>query len=436
MSPSTRQSANSADEVGREMHQLIADLYPLCRSITGDGLRETLRRLQSYAPVTTHEVPTGTPVLDWTVPREWNIRDAYVKDARGEKVIDFGRSNLHVLNYSVPVHRTVPLAELKAHCFTLPDHPGWIPYRTSYYAESWGFCLSHDRLAGLPEGDYEVCIDATLAPGHLSYGELFLPGESTDEILISTHVCHPSLCNDNLSGIAVAIFLAASLEGRHRRHGVRFLFVPGTIGSIAWLALNADVVSRIQSGLVLASVGDAGGLHYKKSRRGNTEMDRAVARVLRESGRPHELMDFTPYGYDERQYCSPGFNLAVGCLSRTPYGRYSEYHTSADNLDFVRPEALADSLAVCREVVDVLDGNRTYRSRNPRGEPQLGRRGLYHAIGGQTTTLPSESALLWVLNLSDGTHSLLDIADRSGLRFSEVRSAAELLAAHELLSFQ
>jgi aminopeptidase-like protein len=433
MSTPGRQPADAAEEVGGRMHDLIAGLYPICRSITGNGVRETLRRLESFAPITMHEVPTGTPVLDWTVPREWNIRDAYVKNSRGERIVDFQRCNLHVLNYSVPVHRVVPLAELKEHCFTVPEYPSRIPYRTSYYGEAWGFCLPHEQLTGLAEGDYEVCIDSTLAPGNLTYGELFLPGDSADEILISTHVCHPALCNDNLSGIAVAIFLAASLEGRRRRHGIRFLFIPGTIGSIAWLALSPDAVSRVRHGLVLASVGDSGAVHYKASRRGDADVDRAVARVLSESGRPHELMEFSPYGYDERQYCSPGFDLPVGCLSRTPYGRYPEYHTSADNLAFVRPDALADSLAVCQEVIEMLEGNRSYQNRNPRGEPQLGRRGLYHAIGGSAEPA-SEGALLWVLNLSDGRHSLLDIADRSGLRFADVRRAAELLAAHELLS--
>jgi aminopeptidase-like protein len=423
-----------AQDIGAEMYALIADLYPICRSITGDGFRETLRRLESLIPLTAHEVPSGTKVLDWTVPQEWNIRDAYVKNARGERVVDFQRSTLHVLNYSTPVHRTVSLDELRAHCFTLPDHPDWIPYRTSYYAPAWGFCLTQRELEALPEGDYEVHIDSTLAPGHLTYGELVLPGETSNEILISCHACHPSLCNDNLSGIAVATYLARHLQGQKRRHTYRFLFIPGTIGSITWLAANEAAVQRIKHGLVLASVGDAGDLHYKASRQGNADIDRAVAHVLRHTARPFEVMPFTPYGYDERQYCSPGYDLAVGCLSRTPYGRYAEYHTSADNLDFVRPAALADSYATCLAVFDVLDGDEAYLNLCSKGEPQLGRRGLYGAIGGRSEQRVDELALLWVLSLSDGRHRLLDIAERSGLPFATIRRAATALVAHDLLS--
>jgi len=427
-------SAATATDLGGQMHELIADLLPICRSITGDGVRETLRRLQELVPLVTHEVPSGTQVLDWTVPNEWNIRDAWVKNAQGERVVDFRRSNLHVVNYSTPVRRTVSLPELLSHCFSLPDHPDWIPYRTSYYSETWGFCLTQRQLESLTPGDYEVCIDATLAPGALTYGELVLPGETTDEILVSTHVCHPSMCNDNLSGVAVATHLARYLQRERRRFTYRFLFIPGTIGSITWLARNEAVVPRIKHGIVLASVGDAGHVHYKRSRRGNAEIDRAVAHVLGRLGKPFELMEFTPYGYDERQYCSPGYDLAVGCLSRTPYARYPEYHTSADDLDFVRPEALADSYATLLAVFDVLEGNATYRNLNPKGEPQLGRRGLYGPVGGGTGERVDELALLWVLNQSDGRHSLLDVAERSGRPFAAIRRAADRLLASGLLA--
>jgi len=426
-------AAAPATDIGAQMHGLIADLYPICRSITGDGFRETLQRLQAHVPLSVHEVPSGTRVLDWTVPNEWNIRDAYVQNARGERMVDFRRSNLHVLSYSAPVHRRVSLEELKAHCFSIPEHPDWIPYRTSYYQEAWGFCLTHRQLQALAEDEYEVHIDSTLAPGHLTYGELVLPGETSDEILISCHACHPSLCNDNLSGVAVATFLARYLQGQRRRYSYRFLFIPGTIGPITWLARNEDVVPRIKHGLVLAGVGDAGSVHYKRSRRGDAEIDRAVAHVLR-TGRPHELLDFTPYGYDERQYCSPGYDLPVGCLSRTPYGRYPQYHTSADDLDFVRAEALADSYATCRAVFEVLEGNETLVNQSPKGEPQLGRRGLYGAIGGQSQQQVDEGALLWVLNLSDGRHDLLNIAERAGLPFAAIRRAADLLVGHDLLA--
>jgi aminopeptidase-like protein len=417
------------------MYRLVAELYPLCRSITGDGLRESLRRVARHIPLAINEVPSGTRVFDWTVPKEWNIRDAYVTGPSGGRVIDFRRCNLHVVGYSVPVRRRLSLGELRPHLFTLPEHPDWIPYRTSYYVEDWGFCLTHRQLMALEEGEYEVVIDSSLRDGHLTYGELSLPGRTADEVLISTHACHPSLCNDNLSGIAVATFLARWLAGRRGAHRLsyRFLFLPGTIGAITWLCLNEARTARIAHGLVAACLGDPGRFTYKKSRRGDAEIDRAVANVLRHSGREHEVVEFSPYGYDERQYCSPGFDLPVGCLSRTPHGRFPEYHTSADDLDLVRPEALAESLAVYRAVVDVLERNLVYLSTNPRCEPHLGHRGLYPAVGGAGDPARAQHAMLWVLNLADGAHSLLDISDRSGLPFDLVAAAADTLVRHRLL---
>jgi aminopeptidase-like protein len=412
--------------IGRRLYDYIADLYPLCRSLTGEGLRETLRRLQRLVPLTLHEVATGTPAFDWIVPKEWNIRDAWVKNARGARVIDFQRSNLHVVSYSVPVRRRMSLAELRPHLHTLPDRPDWIPYRASFYDETWGFCLSQRDLDAMDDSEYEVCIDASLEPGSLTYGEYHLPGESTNEILVSCHVCHPSLANDNLSGIAVAAALARHLSKLSRRHSYRFLFLPGTIGPIVWLARNEALVPRIRHGLVLVCLGDSGPLTYKKSRRGDAVIDRAATHVLRYAG-DHEVEEFSPYGYAERQYCSPGFNLPVGRLSRTPHGRFPEYHTSADNLDFVRPEHLASSFRACLAVFDVLENDRTYINLNPKCEPQLGKYGLYAEIG------DNEMAMLWVLNLSDGRHSLLDIAERAGLRFEAVRIAADLLREHSLL---
>lgn len=420
------------ETLGAELHALIAELYPICRSITGDGVRETLRLLQRHIDVSVHEVPTGTPVFDWTVPPEWNIRDAYVKNSRGERVIDFQKSNLHVVNYSVPVHEKMSLAALRPHLFTLPANPDWIPYRTSYYKKTWGFCLSHKQFLDLSEDEYEVCIDATLADGHLSYGEMYLPGETADEILISTHICHPSLANDNLSGIAVASFLAKHLAQSERRYSYRFLYIPGTIGAITWLCRNESGVSRIKHGLVLAGVGDSGPLSYKKSRRGNTEIDQAAIHTLRHFAPETQVLDFSPYGYDERQYCSPGFNLAVGRLSRTPHGTFPEYHTSADNLSFVRPRSLAESFKACFAILSILERNRTYINTSPKCEPQLGARGLYRAIGGATDNT-AELAMLWVLNLSDGSHSLLEIAERAHLTFDSIHQAAVVLHEHGLL---
>ncbi|MEW2219692.1 DUF4910 domain-containing protein [Streptomyces sp. NPDC006990] len=425
---------------GDEMYALVERLYPLCRSITGDGVRATLEIVGEHLPLQTHEVPTGTRVLDWTVPQEWNIREAYIADSTGRRVVDFADSSLHVLGYSVPVSATMPLAELRAHLHTLPDHPSWVPYRTSYYAPEWGFCLAQDTLDALPDGMYEVRIDSTLTDGHLTYAEHVVPGQVADEVLVSCHVCHPSLANDNLAGIAVATFLARALAERTPWYTYRFLFAPGTIGAITWLARNTDRVQgpsparaepgaggQVEHGLVLACAGDRGGLTYKQSRRGDAEIDRVLRHVLRTSERPHRITEFTPYGYDERQFCSPGFDLGVGSLCRTPYAGYPEYHTSADNLDFVTPEAMADTLAVCREAFAVLDRNRRYVNLSPYGEPQLGRRGLYESLGGRSDAKQAQLAMLWVLNLSDGAHSLLDVAERSGLPFGTVAVAADAL---------
>ncbi|MEV4108173.1 DUF4910 domain-containing protein [Nonomuraea sp. NPDC049695] len=408
---------------GDQMHALVERLYPICRSITGDGVRRTLEIVGEHLPLTVTEVPTGTEVLDWNVPKEWNIRDAYVKDASGRRVIDFRESNLHVVGYSVPVSGTYTLEELRPRLHTLPDQPDLIPYRTSYYAETWGFCLSQNALDALGEGPYEVLIDSTLEDGSLTIAEHVVPGRLPDEVVISCHVCHPSLANDNLAGIAVAVALALQLK--EPRYTYRFLFMPGTIGAITWLARNRERVHLVAAGLTLACAGDPGSLTYKRSRRGDAEIDRAVEQVLED--RPHRVLDFSPYGYDERQFCSPGFNLPFGGLTRTPYAGYPEYHTSGDNPGFVTPEAMEDTLDALTQVVGVLEGNRTYVNLSPYGEPQLGRRGLYGSLGGRSDTKQAQMAMLWVLNLSDGEHSLLDIARRSELPFAAVERAAHAL---------
>ncbi len=414
-------------ELGRDTYALISEMYPICRSITGNGFRQTMEILRRHISLELHEVPSGTQVFDWTIPKEWNIRDAYVKNSKGERVIDFQKSNLHVLNYSIPVRRTMSLDELNKHLFTLPEHPDWIPYRTSYYRENWGFCISHNDLMRLEDGDYDVLIDSTLEDGALTYGEYLLQGEVETEILISCHACHPSLANDNLSGVALATVLAKYLRTLKCRYSYRFLFIPGTIGAITWLARNENTTGRIRNGLVLTGLGDAGMITYKKSRRGNAEIDRAAAHVLKLAGHDHRIIDFHPYGYDERQYCSPGFDLPVGRISRTPYGEYPEYHTSADNMDFVQPQYLQDSFEKILKILNILDNNRGYLSLNPKCEPQLGKRGLYSSAGAD------EVALLWVLNMSDGGHDLLNIAERAGIGFASVLDAAQRLLKKGLL---
>lgn len=419
--------------LGQTMHDFMAELYPICRSITGNGVRETLSRVKEQIPLEIHEVPSGTKVFDWSVPAEWNITDAFVKDRQGNRVVDFRRSNLHVVNYSVPIHARMPLAELKPHLHTLPDHPTWIPYRTSYYKENWGFCLSHKQLSEMPEDEFEVCIESTLSPGSLTYGEHYLRGATEEEVLISCHVCHPSLCNDNLSGLSVATALAKTMAEAPRRYSYRFIFIPATIGSITWMALNEASLKKIRHGLVITGVGDGGAATYKKSRQGDAEVDRAMQHVLRHDEPGHRVIDFFPYGYDERQYCSPAFNLPVGCLMRTPHGQYPEYHTSADNLDFVRPESLAGSYRHCVSLFEILEHNKTYMNQSPKCEPQLGRRGLYRQVAGQQDAQMFELSILWALNMSDGRHSLLDIAERAGIPFATIYKAAGMLKEHSLL---
>ena len=418
--------------IGTDMHHMISELYPICRSITGNGTRETLRFIQKRIPLEIHEVPTGAKVFDWVVPNEWNIKEAYIKDASGRRIVDFADSNLHVVGYSVPFKAKLSFDELKKHLFTLPEHPQWIPYRTSYYKENWGFCLSHERFSAMTNGEYEICIDSSLREGHLSYGECLIPGETSDEVLLSCHICHPSLCNDNLSGISLAVSVAERLRQKPRRYSYRLLFIPGTIGSITWLALNEARVSVIKHGLVIAGVGDRGGFTYKRTRRGNADVDKVFEYVLANCA-DSRIIDFIPYGYDERQFCSPGFDLPVGCIMRTPFGEYPEYHTSADNLDFVTPHALTDSFEKCIAALDILDNNAVYLNQNPKCEPQLGKRGLYQSVGGQSHTRFDEMVIFWILNLSDGAHSLLDIAKKSGYQFSIIKETADLLSEKGLL---
>jgi len=420
-------------EVGRDMYRFISEVFPICRSITGNGIRKTLNIIKNHIPLTVSEIPTGTQVFDWIVPKEWNIKEAYIKNSKHETIIDFRENNLHILSYSVPVKKKVSLRELKDHLFTLPEYPEWIPYRTSYYKENWGFCVSHNQFTNLMEDDYEVMIDSSLEDGYLTYGEYFIEGEKADEILISCHICHPSLCNDNLSGIALVVFLAKCLRRQPLKYSYRFLFIPGTIGAITWLCLNEPNVSKIKHGLVAACLGDSGEFTYKKSRQGNAEIDRAVMNALRNSENNYKIVDFTPFGYDERQYCSPGFNLPVGCLMRTPHGQYPQYHTSADNLNFVQSEHLGESFSLYLSILSILENNRKYLNQNPKCEPQLGKRGLYQAIGGQKHEKSRELAILWALNLSDGGNTLLDISDRSGLKFDLIKDVTDILDKQGLL---
>jgi len=428
----TLQTIDDCQALSQEAWQLMERLYPICRSITGDGVRRTLAAVAEHIPLELTEVPSGTPVFDWEVPNEWNVREAWVEDPQGRRIADLRRHTLHLMSYSTPVRATMPLAQLRPHLHSLPDHPDWIPYRTSYYKEDWGFCIPHRTLQALPDGDYRVLVDSTLAPGHLTYGECVVRGASDEEFLVFTHVCHPSLCNDNLSGIALATLLARALAKSQPRFTYRFVFAPGTIGSITWLAHNEHEVQRTRHGLVMGLLGDRGELTYKRSRRGNADIDRIAAFVLPQLAPRARLVDFSPYGYDERQLCSPGFNLPVGRLTRTANNEYPEYHSSADDFSIIDRASLAQSLLACASIMRVADRNARYVNLNPKCEPRLGKRGLYRPTGGGHPG-EFEHALLWVLNQSDGSTSLLDVAERSGLSFGAVATAADALQGASLL---
>ena len=416
-----------------DLAAFAAALYPICRSITGDGLRQTLRRVSTAVDLSMVEVPSGTAVFDWEVPQEWNIRSALLRGPDGRVVADFAEHNLRIVNYSEPVQATLPLEQLRPHLHCHARNRDWIPYKTSYYRRNWGFCLRASELDSLPPGDYRVEIDSSLEPGALTYGEAVLPGSSSREVLVFTHACHPSLANDNVSGLVVASAWAQWLSGRSRRFTWRFVFAPGTIGSLCWLRNNEADLGRVEHGLVIGLVGDGAPLTYKRSRRGNAAVDSIVPHVLAELDPRARTIDFEPYGYDERQLCSPGFNLPVGRLTRSVNDGYPQYHSSADDLSLISAESMAASLEACKAITEVIEGDRRYVNLMPRGEPRLGKRGLYGAMGGNSPA-QTEMAMLWILNQSDGEHSLLDIARRSGLGFAIVRDAAEALERAGLLS--
>jgi aminopeptidase-like protein len=419
-------SESDAVTESRALWPLMQAMYPICRSITGDGVRQTLDLVQQWIPLERTEVPSGTAALDWEIPNEWNIRDAYIADKEGHRIVDFRAHSLHVVSYSAPVRRSMMLDELKPHLYSLPDRPDWIPYRTSYYREHWGFCLRHRDLVRLGPGPFEVVIESALVPGSLTYAECVVPGSTDGEAIIYTHTCHPSLANDNLTGIAVAAALAREMRKERPRLTWRFIFGPGTIGSLAWLARNEQYLGRVRTGLTIGLLGDPGALTYKRSRRGDSVTDRVAEHVLRGLAPSVRIMDFEPYGYDERQFCSPGFDLPVGRLTRSPNGQYPEYHTSADNLELLQPACLAESIRALANMIAVLDENRRLQNLSPKGEPRLGKRGLYGSMGG---TAPGvfEHALLWVLSFSDGEHDLLSIAERSGMDFELLAQAATAL---------
>ncbi len=418
---------------GKRMHDLAKRLFPICRSITGDGVRETLNIIKESIPLSVHEVPSGTPAFDWTVPKEWNIKDAWVIDPRGKKIIEFKKNNLHVVGYSTPVDREMPLSELQEHLYSIPEQPDAIPYVTSYYQERWGFCLAHRERQSLEEGTYGVHIESELKDGSLSYGELIIPGATEKEIFLSTYVCHPSMANNELSGPVVATFLAQWIARAPRRYTYRIIFIPETIGSLTYLSKNIRAMKEnVVAGFNLTCVGDDRAFSYLPSRSGATRADKVALRVLRARHPGFVSYTYLERGSDERQYCSPGVDLPVASLMRTKYGAYPEYHTSLDDLELVTPEGLQGSYDVLKECLETLEANPAYRAANF-GEPQLGKRGLYPTLSRKGSTGYSVQMLLDVLAYADGTNDAAAFAEMFHASAAEVRSAIEALLAAKLI---
>ena len=424
----------SENNAGRSIYSLISELFPITRSITGEGVRESLEIIKEYLPgMKIESIPSGEKVLDWEVPNEWNIQEAWIKDPDGNILVDFHKNNLHVMGYSEPVSKKLPLDELKPKLYTLPEQPDYIPYRTSYYKTDWGFCLTHKMFKSLKPGDYEVYIKSQIQPGFLNYGELYIPGLTDEEFLLSCYICHPSMANDSLSGVGLLVEIAKFLDQKENHYSYRFLFIPETIGSITWLARNRNNLKKIKFGLVATCLGDPGSFTYKKTRQEIADIDRISEFTLKNSGFPYIIEDFSPLGSDERQYCSPGFNLPVGSLMRSRYSKFKEYHTSADNLDYITPEALDETYRMYLKVIENAELNNTFKNLNPFGEPALGKRGLYRNERVQADFPDIQQAYLWVLNYSDGSNDLLEIAKKSGLPFHVIVQAATDLFNHKLL---
>ena len=417
------------------MFRWATDLFPICRSLTGNGVRETLAYISRIVPeLTVHEVPSGTQAFDWTVPDEWNIRGAYIEHESGERVVDFANSNLHVVGYSTPVDQWMTLAELQPYLYSLPEQPDAIPYITSYYSRRWGFCLSQTQRDGLKEGRYRVVIDSTLEPGSLTYGEVLLRGAEEGEILLSTYVCHPSLANNELSGPVVTTALCRWLASLpNRRYSYRIVFIPETIGSIVYISRHlAEMKRRTAAGYVLTCIGDDRAYSFLRSREGNTLADRAAKLVMRHHAPDHVEYSYLDRGSDERQYCSPGVDLPVASIMRTRYQSYPEYHTSLDDLTVVTPTGLEGGFNAVQKVIQLIEGNRFYKAAYP-CEPQLGKRGLYPTLStrGAGNTV---RAMTNLLAYADGTRDLIDIAALTGISADEaLDTAARLLEAGLIL---
>lgn len=418
------------------IEQYFDRLFPICRSLTGNGNRETLSILSELVDLEIHEVSSGTECFDWTVPPEWNVREAWIKNSDGVKIVDFAVLNIHLLGYSEPFNGTLSLTELKQHLYSLPEQPDLVPYLTSYYKRRWGFCITDNLLNSLKEDNYHVYIDSDFnEKGSMTLGEAFIKGYSDKEIFYSTYICHPSLANNELSGPLVTAFLYNELKKRNDlKYSYRFVFVPETIGSISYLAMKGKhLKEKMLAGFVVTCTGDDGIFTYLRSRQHTSLADRASELVLKETETEFNVHDFSPCGSDERQYCSPGFNLPVGSLMRTMYGKYKEYHTSADNKDIMSFSAMQKAVEKHLQIIDVIENNHVYLNKFPFGEPQLGKRGLYPNLGSQKKSTEYIEAMLWLLNLSDGTNDLISIANKSGFSFSLLSQIASELSQHDVL---
>ena len=418
---------------GAFLHSLGHALFPINRSITGDGVRKTLSILKNYLPgLVIHEVPSGTQVLDWRVPDEWNARSAFIEDPSGKRIVDFADSNIHLVSYSTPVETVLNLEDLQAYLHSDPEHTDAIPYVTSYYNRRWGFCLTEHQRQTLKPGHYKVSVDSTLEPGHLTYADLVLPGESANEILISTYVCHPSLANNELSGPLVALGLAMWLEALpHRRYTYRFVFAPETIGAVTYIAHHLEHLrSHVVAAINLTCIGNEGDYSYLASRLGNTAMDRIARRVIR-TKQPAVEYTYLDRGSDERQYGMPGIDLPMISLMRTKYGAYPQYHTHLDDLDFVTPAGLQGGLDLVRDCISQLEGS-TYFMSSVVAEPQLGKRGLYHTMHARTV---ADEVLLrtHILAYADGQHSATDMAELFDVSIEDLQPLISELAEHGLI---
>lgn len=411
-------------------------LWPINRSLTGDGNRETLKILSEIIPLNIYEVPSGTTCFDWTVPPEWNVKEAWIKDDNDNTIVDFKEHNLHLLGYSEPFDGLLTYEELKEHLYTLPEQPELIPYLTSYYSRRWGFCMSHNQYENLDRNTkYKVKIASSLDEnGSMTYGDLVLKGKTDREILLTTYICHPSMANNELSGPLVIAFLYDQLKDRDNYYTYRFVFAPETIGSIYYLSRYGEhFKEKLAAGFVLTCVGDDGHFTFKRSRKGNTLADRAVETVLAQTEDTFDQLDFVPRGSDERQYCSPGFNLPVVVLTRTTYGQYDAYHTSGDNKDFISFAAMEETVNKYLSIFKLIEKNKKYINQYPYCEPQLGKRGLYPTLSEREKELEID-AMMWILNYSDGEHDLLDIIKKSSIDYRVILNVADRLMENGMIN--